>query len=363
MEYLKTVFTKVYIRLLIAAGICVVAGLILVAVGVHCSSKLTDQQLSERWGEKKDFAQISVFFSELAGFKEEGAEQLKHNIDKKLMDASITNESEGAKVWLGAYSANGKVLVASKRNSVDVKAIGVEGDYFEFHPLEIVSGSYFDSDYVMKDLVLLDEYTAFNLFGSNDIVGQVVEVGGKTHIVSGVYRNRESRLDKLAGNDEPTIYMSYEALAENGTISYINTYEALVPNPVSSFAFNLVKECLSTDDKRYEIIENSGRFKWTNLLKFIPKFGTRGMNSRGVIYPFWENMARGMEDYLVPVAAGAVLLFAYPIVLLVIVLIRMWKKRTIRGKDVKKYIEYFIEKQREKKRKIKEGDFEVYEED
>ena len=49
--------------------------------------------------------------------------------------------------------------------------------------------------------------------------------------------------------------------------------------------------------------------------------------------------------------------------LLVIVLIRMWKKRTIRGKDVKKYIEYFIERQREKKRKIKEGDFEVYEED
>ena len=292
MEYLKTVFTKVYIRLLIAAGICVVAGLILVAVGVHFSSKLTDQQLSERWGDKKDFAQISVFFSELAGFNEQGAEQLKHNIEKKLKEASIASETESARVWLGAYSANGKVLVASKRNSVDVKAIGVEGDYFDFHPLELLSGSYINSNYVMKDLVLLDEYTAFNLFGSNDIVGQIIEVGGVTHVVGGVYRNRESRLDKLSGNDEPTIYMSYEALAKNGTVSYINTYEALLPNPVSSFAFNIVKESLTTDDKRYEILENSGRFKWTNLLKFIPKYGTRGMNSRGVIYPFWENMAR-----------------------------------------------------------------------
>ena len=98
MEYLKTVFTKVYIRLLIAAGICVVAGLILVAVGVRNSSKLVDQQITERWGNKKDFAQISVFFSELAGFDENGAEELKHNIEKELKEASITNENEGAKL-------------------------------------------------------------------------------------------------------------------------------------------------------------------------------------------------------------------------------------------------------------------------
>ena len=361
MEYLKTVFTKVYIRLLIAAGICVVAGLILVAVGVYNSSKLVDQQITDRWGNKKDFAQISVFFSELAGFDENGAEELKHNIEKELKEASITNENEGAKLWLGAYSANGKVLIASKRNSVDVKAVGVEGDYFLFHPLELVSGSFFDSNYVMKDLVLLDEYTAFNLFGSNDIVGQIVEVGGKSQVVCGVYKNRESRLDKLAGNDEPTIYMSYQALANNGTISYINTYEAMIPNPVSSFALQLVTKSLKTDERRYEIIENSGRFKWTNLLKMVPKYGTRGMNSRGVIYPYWENMARGMEDYLMPITVIAVLLFAYPAVLLFILLIRMWKKRTIRGGDVKNFFEGKYEDYMEKRRKIKGGDLEIYE--
>ncbi|MBO4679623.1 MAG: ABC transporter permease [Lachnospiraceae bacterium] len=363
MEYLKSVFTKVYIRLLIAAGICIALGLVLVAVGVHSSSSLRDQQLTERWGDKAHFAQISVFFSELANFDANGAEEMKHSIEKELKEASLLSDSDEVRVWLGAYSANGKVLIASKHNSVDVKAVGVSGDYFQFHPLEIVSGSYFDSDYLMKDLVLLDEYTAFNLFGSNDIVGQVVEVGGKNHVVCGVYRNSETRLDKLAGNDEPTIYMSYEALANSGTISYINSYEALMPNPVSNFGFDIVKKCIKTDERRYEIIENSGRFKWTNLLKRVPQYGTRGMNSRGVIYPYWENMARGMEDYLLPLAVLGVLLFAYPIVLLVIVLIRMWKKRTIRGGDVKNLIENLIEGYREKRRKIKEGDFEVYEED
>ena len=363
MEYLKSVFTKVFIRLLIAAGICIVMGLILIAVGIHNASSLKDQQLTERWGDKKNFAQVSVFFSELANFDDKGAEQLKHNIEKKLKEASLLSDSDGAMVWLGAYSANGKVLIASKRNSADVKAVGVSGDYFQFHPLELLSGSYFDSEYLMKDLVLLDEYTAFNLFGSNDIVGQIVEVGGINHVVCGVYRNSETRLDKLAGNDEPTIYMSYEALANSGTISYINSYEALLPNPVSNFGFDLLKECITTDDRRYEMIENSGRFKWTNLLKRVPRYGTRGMNSRGVIYPYWENMARGMEDYLLPLAVLGVLLFAYPAVLVVIVLIRMWKKRTIRGGDVKNYFDNFVEGYREKRRKIKEGDYEVYEED
>ena len=361
MEYLRTVFTKVYIRLLIAAGICVVAGLIFVAAGVLFSAELTDQRATERWGNKKDFAQISVFFSEFAEFKEDGAQELKYRINKELKEASLTGETEDTKVWLGAYSANGKVLIASKNNSADVKAIGVEGDFFDFHPLELISGSYFNSDYVMKDLVLLDEYTAFNLFGSNDIVGQIVEIGGLEHVVCGVYKNSESRLDKLAGNDEPTIYMSYEALENSGTVSYINTYEALLPNPVSSFALDLVKKSLTTDDKRYEIIENSGRFRWTKLIQKVPKFGTRGMNSRGVVYPYWENVARGMEDYLEAATVVSVILFAYPIVLLVIVLIRMWKKRTIRGEDVKNHVEDMLEDYWERKRKKKEGDLVIYE--
>ena len=210
MEYLRSVFSKNYIRLMVLAGICIIAGFILVGVGILASSSMTDQRLTDRWGDKKNFAQVSVFFSELAGFDENGAEGLKHTIEKELKDASYVREEGGPKIWLNAYSATGKALIASKYNSVDVKVVGVSGDFFQFHPLEVVSGSFFESDYVMKDLILLDEYTSFTLFGSNDVVGQVVELAGETFVVCGVYRNTETRLDKLAGNDEPAVFFAHE---------------------------------------------------------------------------------------------------------------------------------------------------------
>lgn len=361
MEYLKTVFTKVYIRLLIAAGICVVVGFILVAIGVHSSASLKDQQIASRWGDKKDFAEVSVFFSELSGFKKENVTELKYKIDEKLRQDSLTKEEEGVRSWVYAYSANGKAKIAFKKNSAEVKVIGVGGDFFLFHPIRLVNGSYFDDSYLMKDLVVLDEETAANLFGSSDCVGMVVEIGGVMHVVSGVIKKDESRLDKLAGNNEPTIFMSYEALEANGEVSYINTYEALMPNPISSYAMTSIGEALKNiDEKRFELVENTSRFKWTKLLMRVPKYGTWAMNTKGVVYPYWENMARGMEDYLTPVALLATILFAYPIVLVIIILIRMWKKRTIHRGDVKNFFEDRIEDYRDKKRK-KEGDLEIYE--
>ena len=175
-------------------------------------------------------------------------------------------------------------------------------------------------------------------------------------MVSGVYKKGTSRLDKLSGNDEATIYMSYSSLAQNGSVSYINTYEALMPNPVGNYAKDAIKDSLSIDAKRYEIIENSSRFNWVNLLKRLGKYGTWGMNSKGVIYPYWENMARGMEDYLTPITLLAVILFLYPGVLLLIILIRMWKKRRIHVKDVKDFFEDKYDDYRVQRRKAKEGD-------
>ncbi|MBR6308258.1 MAG: ABC transporter permease [Lachnospiraceae bacterium] len=360
MEYLKTVFTKVYIRLLIAAGICVAVGLILVAIGVHSAASLKDQQIASRWGDKKDFAEVSVFFSELAGFKEEGVTELKYKISEQLRQDSLTREEDGVRTWVYAYSANGKANITFKKNTAEVKVIGVGGDFFLFHPIRLVNGSYFDDSYLMKDLVVLDEETAANLFGSSDCVGQIVEIGGVMHVVSGVIKKDESRLDKLAGNNEPTIFMSYEALEANGMASYISSYEALLPNPITSYAMNTVKDVLKIDEKRYEMLENTSRFKWTNLLKRVPKYGTWAMNSKGVIYPYWENMARGMEDYLTPVALLVTILFAYPSVLLLVVLIRMWKKRTIHRGDVKNFFEDRVEDYRGKRRK-RDGELEIYE--
>lgn len=45
-----------------------------------------------------------------------------------------------------------------------------------------------------------------------------------------------------------------------------------------------------------EVLENTTRFDFLNLLKQLTQFGTRSMSSKAIIYPYWENMARGYED-------------------------------------------------------------------
>ena len=66
MRYLKSVFTKNQIKVLISGFISLVLGLILVLTGIKVSSKLDSQKLASRWSSDNDYSQISAFMSELA---------------------------------------------------------------------------------------------------------------------------------------------------------------------------------------------------------------------------------------------------------------------------------------------------------
>lgn len=356
MEYLKEVFTKKQIKLLISGAVTLIFGLLMVLICVRLTNNLKDQQMVKRWCDDDSYAQVSAFFSELSGFKEENIKEVEYKITNKLTQDSLSTEDEKSRLWVYAYSANGEVNAISSNGSQKVKAIGVGGDYFLFHELNLINGSFFNGDDIMKDLVVVDEESAWYLFGSNDIIGQFIMIGDTPHMIVGVVKREESRLNELAGNNQSTIYMSYESLSKNGNVSYINTFEALMPNSLTGYAKSVLEDNISVEASRVEVIENSGRFHWTKLLQNVKNFGTRGMNAKGVIYPYWENMARGMEDYLTPVTVIACLCFVYPCGLLFFLLIRMWKKRTIHRDDVSDFMERRIESIREKRKLVKEGE-------
>lgn len=355
MEYIRSVFSKKVIKLLIASGISALIGAVFILIGTKTTAKLRDQQFAGAWSKEKSFVQDSVFFSEMADFDEDSVKELVYKIEHKLTQDSITSDGNG-RLWVYAYSANGKVKAVSSNSSTDVKAIGVGGDFFLFHPLNLLEGSFFGDEGVLDDLVVIDENTAWVLFGSNNVVGQAIEIGGVRHFVSGVVRQGSGRLNDLAGNGQPTIYMSYSSLKKNGQVSYINSFETLMPNPITGYAFGVVEENVPIDKERFEVVENTGRFYWTNLVKNVKNFGVRGMTGKGIIYPYWENIARAYEDYLTPIAIIGCVCFAYPIVLLIVLVIRMWKLRTIHKEDVKDFLERKIEDYREKRKKVKEGE-------
>lgn len=356
MDYLRKVFNKKQIFWLILTAVALVIFLIVLFTGKRMANSQPAQLGAKRWDSSGGSALVSVFFSDLADFNEDGVKQLNFSIDNALQLESLNSTDSSKRTRISAYSGQTMLTVTSATASQSVKAIGVGGDFFRFHPVNLISGSYFDGDDVMQDQVILDKTTAWYLYGSADVAGQMVEINGVRHLIAGVYEMETGRLSELAGNNEQTIYLSYESLYKNAGVTQISCFETIMPEPVHGFAYKTVCEAISLEENRYMVVDNSARFYWETLIKQVPKLSQRSMNSKSVIYPYWENMARGLEGQLIPLCVIDVSLFAFIVINLVVLLIRLWTNRQIHTKQIKDFVEDRIDDRRKKKRESKKLD-------
>lgn len=313
----------------ISGGISFLLFLILLFIGEHLAKAQSSQQMAERWSDKKDVAQVSCFFSVNSKITQDQILEFEHSIDKALQDASVVQEAENpsARLWVDAYSADGKVTLSTDRGSVEADAIGIGGDFFLFHPQELLSGGYFSGNDLMQDYCVIDQDTAWQLFGSSDVAGMMVYIGEVPHIVTGVIQRPQGRLEEAAGLDGTLVYVSYQTLEELGTSNGINHYEIVMPSPITGFAYNYVKEQLGRSEKEVEVVENTSRYSLVSRLKLIPEFGTRSMNGKAIIYPYWENIARGYEDILAVIMFFEALFLAYALILGLVFFGIWWKHK------------------------------------
>lgn len=362
-EFWKNLTVK-QIVLSITAAVSLTVFLILTAVCSQLSGQLTAQNMADRWAPDGGAAQVSCFFSQQSQVDENTIKSFEHTLDQALLESSITVESPNAsaRLWADAYSTSGKLNLEGKAGQSEVNVIGVGGDFFLFHPLQLVNGAYFSGSDLMQDHIVIDEDIAWQLFGSNDVVGQQVMINGIPHLVNGVIKRDSGRLNDKAGNGSSTAYVSYETLSKNlaarGQVAAINHYEIVMPNPVDGFAYGMVKDKIGIEETEIEIVENTTRFKLLPMFKVLGNFGMRSMNGKAIIYPYWENIARGYEDIFALILIFRILFLLYPIVLLVILIVYLWKHRKWHFKDVKNFAERkreaHREKSREKSRKKKE---------
>ena len=319
--------------------------LVLTAVGSHMAGKLESQNMAERWSKEGGVSQISCFFSRNSSVDENTIIGFEHTLDEALQEASITSESANvnARLWADAYSTSGKLNLVGKAGKMDVNAIGAGGDFFLFHPLQLINGGYFSGSDLMQDHIVIDEDIAWQLFGSNDVVGQQIIIDGIPHLVSGVIERDSGRLNDYAGNGSSIAYVSYETMKKHleltGQSAVVNHFEVVMPNPVSGFAYGIVKDKIGIDETELEIVENTTRYRLLPLLQILGDFGKRSMNGKAIIYPYWENVARGYEDILALLLVFKILFLLYPIVLLIILIIVRWKHRTWHWKDVKHWLD------------------------
>lgn len=360
--------------------------IILGAASDHLISKLPDQLGADRWSDDMKMAQVSLFLTQDQKITEDEIKRFEYVLERKLLDAGVMDtsdeksdamsgpkiidtigidemygnkelsdsEDEGIKnLYTVSYCAQGNATLSFEGRTLEnAAAIGAGGDFFIFHPLTLISGTYFDGDDLMKDKIVIDEDTAWQLFGSTDVIGQSVLIAGIPHYVVGVVEKESGKMYEAAGLSKSYVYMSYDSLSRYGTIlsgvteskdisedgakanvGGINCVEVLCPNPVKGLALKISKESLVSDENVLVAVDNTDRFSAFSLYAVLKGFFTRSMWGKAIFYPYWENVARGYEDILALLLLIRTTSVLIMVVILTVVIVNLYrhKKWTVRG--------------------------------
>ena len=197
---------------------------LLTAAGIHLfriwkAAGFYDQMEAARWGSDMRSAQVSAFLPVEEAIKEEGVGELEYQINTTLAQDSIklTSEEPGARLWQDCYSGIGSLTLTAGKKSVTAEAVGTGGAFFTFHPLPLSAGSYYQSDSLMKDEILLDRETAWKLFGAFNVIGRTVKVEDAYLRIAGVYSKEEGSLYEKAGLPQYLVFVQYRTLIKYGS--------------------------------------------------------------------------------------------------------------------------------------------------
>lgn len=320
-----------YIIIAAANGLSLLFALIITLIASGIAGSQPDQRVREKWAPKSSmpYAQVSAYTADTAAVTIDSIFMTRVNIDKSLVENSITSERENARLWTDAFSTSQRLInVSADKTSSEASMIATGGDFFLFHQLDMLYGScYSDSD-VMHDRVVIDETLAWRLYGSSNIAGKPVTINGKYFYIAGVFRQSGNSDMKKVYGEKPRIFMSYQGLEliDEG-VPLFTCYEACLPSPVTGVGQKIFTEALKLDEYSSRIVENSARYGLKNRFTIISEFGMRSVADNSVYYPFWENAARITEDKSALVLTFQLAGLILPIVTVVWLFARFIKNR------------------------------------
>ena len=356
----------------IAAFAVVVGAFVFTACVISGQKKsLVSQTMADRWSaDGSEFAQISVFFPHVQSAGESDADFIGEAIKKNINEgAFVSSDNDPDNIWTDAYSSeavtasvfssnDGNTVIgenSSGKNadqvSTELSIIGIGGQFFDFHPLELLNGNYIYTDEIREDRVVLDEEAAWNLFSSLDIVGMNLWVNGTQFEVAGVVKHESEKVVKASYPSRPIMYIHYSMLDAASIKSPLVCYEAVMPNPVDNYAKNAVLAAYGIDTMassqaeleknikalNVEVLDNTSRYSVSSLFTSLKKFGENTVVLKATGYPYWENAARILMSKLTIWFGAACLSGAAAIIMIIIFIAKLYLRRTWHLKD-------FIEK-------------------
>ena len=282
---------------------------------------LPSQFAAERWAGDSDqnYRQLSCFLSVDEPVTLNQIYAFRYAILDKLHEAGMDADTD-TRLFRDAWSCSGKVYAATDLGHGEISAIAVGGDFFHFHPLRLLSGCYLSESDLMKDGVLLDEEAAWMLFGGVDLEGMELRINGLPFVVSGVVERESDFASQKAYQDGMGLYLSYDAYTQLQESAGATCYELVLAEPVRGFSLSFAREKFPVG--RGLILENSDRFSFGRLFGLLGQFGQRSMQTHGVLYPYWENAARCLEDWAALLVLLALLFALFPAGMLLFLLVR-----------------------------------------
>lgn len=284
---------------------------------------LKTQYVWRDWkGDSEDpYSQISVFIPENNLYGINDVNSFRSKMVQSFEEASL-NASNSNKLFVDCWSSSGTASVATDRSYGTTSALAVGGEFFDFHPLKLLDGNYFQEGDLNREGVVVDGRLAWFLFGAIDVAGLEVNVDGHSCVIVGVVDLEEDFASKKSDNSEMMLFLNYELYSEihSAENNYgISCYEVVLPNPVKNFALNLVTENIGATES--EIVEITNRFSLSNIFKSLRSLPSSVIN-KGIALPYWENAARYTLNccaLLLGIAILCLILVPVPVLLVLLV--------------------------------------------
>jgi len=301
-------------------------------VGKITAKKLPSQYAAERWG--KNFSQISVFVesgnittasigairgSIIKALEENNVIESDDSSSKPSFSTKKTNDEDSeqdlnlepqARSFIDSYSADFGIAQIngeySRNYNCDITV--ADGDFFKIQGFRFLSGS----PYTLSQWVVLDENLAWKIFGSTNVADMSVRINGKEFSVAGVIAAAESKYESPFAGDVLRAYISYASAEylQNEPFSEVTQYDAVIPNPVESFAEGVVNNAFEAIKDNSIIIENTGRFNAWNRIIAYKNLAVDTIKTPDYM-PWWELAARYLE-YRLTYIFGLAFIFAIP---------------------------------------------------
>ena len=273
-------------------------------------------------GDAEDrYAQLAFYCSEEDYLTPDGMMSVKNQLESAMTAESI----DPAGNYLLTASVEKQVSVSRDTATLSAIATVYFGDYFGLHPDLPLKGGYVDESDATTEFCVIDDYTAWRLFGSIDVCGMDLEIDGKLYTVSAVLAADRGEYASYYG-ETPRVYILYSSGAMRDQNLCFTTAEAVLPDPITDFAYDMFSEAVSGYSEDVQVI--TGRFTPIELWENI-----KGMASLGVMegqnFPYYENIARIRETkcamILVFEAVSWILAAVFLVTLIVLILRPIFK--------------------------------------